>query len=70
MRQRSGRSNVLRRIEELEARLTDGSGLPPNSPQWLEFWQEQFHLFETGQKHVPLTMEGVSAVMQAAPDSE
>jgi hypothetical protein len=34
----------------------------------LAFWQQQFHLYETGQEHVPLTLEGVRAVMQATPD--
>ena len=63
-----GRSNLLRRIEELETRWTDGSGLVPDSPEWLSFWQEQFHLYETGQEHVPLTLEGVRAVCQAIPD--
>jgi len=69
-KRKSGRANILRRIEELETRLTDGSGLVPDSPQWLAFWQEQFHLFETGQPHVQLTLEGVRAVMQATPDED
>ena len=68
MKQRSGKANLLRRIEELESRSVDGSGLPPHSPQWLEFWQQQFDLFETGQKHVRLTLEAVRAIMQATPD--
>ena len=68
MRRKSGRANLLRRIEELESRSGDGSGLGPDSPEWLSFWQEQVHLYETGQEHVPLTLEGVRAVMQATPD--
>ena len=34
----------------------------------MEKLREQFHLYETGQEHVPLTLEGVRAVMQAIPD--
>jgi len=68
MRTKSGRANILRRIEELEARSMDGSGLAPHSPEWLAFWQQQFCLYETGQEHVPLTLEGIRAVMQATPD--
>ena len=69
-RGKSTRSTLLRRIEELESRTTDGSGLAPHSPAWLAFWQQQYHLFETGQEHAPLTLEAVRAVMQATPDDE
>ena len=68
MKRKSGRANILRRIEELETRLTDGSGLVPDTPQWLAFWQEQVRLYTTGQPHVQLTLEGVRAVCQAIPD--
>ena len=68
MKGKSGRGNILRRIEELETRSVDGSGLALHSPAWLAFWQEQFHLYETGREHVPLTLEGMRAVMQAIPD--
>jgi hypothetical protein len=68
MKRRSGRGSLLQRIEELESRSVDGSGLVPDTPQWLAFWQEQVRLYETGQPHVQLTLEGVRAVMQATPD--
>jgi hypothetical protein len=68
MLRKSGRVNILRRLEALESRTVDDSGLVPQSPEWLAFWQQQFHLYETGQEHVPLTLEGVRAVMQATPD--
>jgi len=68
MLRKSGRVNILRRLEALESGTVDGSGLVPHSPEWLIFWQRQFHLFETGQDHVRLTLEGVRAVMQAMPD--
>ncbi len=68
MKTGSGRANLLRRIEELEARLTDGSGLAPGTPDWLAFWQEQVRLHETGQPHAQLTLQGMRAVMQATPD--
>jgi hypothetical protein len=66
MKLRSGKANLLRRIEELEAHSVDGSGLSPHSPQWLEFWQEQVRLYQLGDTDVRLTLEGVRAVMQAA----
>jgi len=62
--------NILRRLEALESRTVDGSGLIPDSPEWLAFWQRQMHLYETGQEHVPLTLDGVRAVMQATPDDD
>ena len=70
MRQKPRRANVLRRIEELESRSVDDSGLIPQSPEWLAFWQQQVHLYENGEEHAPLTLEGVRAVMQAIPDDD
>jgi hypothetical protein len=70
MLRKSGRVNLLRRLEALESRTVDGSGLVPHTAEWLAFWQQQFHLFETGQEHVPLTLDGVRAVMQATPDDD
>jgi hypothetical protein len=70
MLRKSGRVNILRRLEALESRTVDDSGLLPDSPEWLAFWQRQFHLYETGQDHVRLTLEGVRAVMQATPDDD
>ena len=69
MNRRVGKGNVLQRIEALEARSTDDSGLAPQSPEWLAFWQQQIQLYENGEEHVPLTLEGVRAVMQATPDN-
>jgi hypothetical protein len=46
----------------------DRSRLVPRSPEWLAFWQEQIRLYDAGQPHVQLTLEGVRAVMQATPD--
>jgi hypothetical protein len=68
MKRKSGRANLLRRIEELESHTVDGSGLAPRSPEWLAFWQEQVQLYCDGKPHVPLTLEGVRAYMQSVPD--
>jgi hypothetical protein len=69
MNRRVGKGNILQRIEALEAVSTDDSGLLPDSPEWLAFWQRQVQLYETGQEHVPLTLEGIRAYMQATPDN-
>ena len=69
-KRKPGRSNLLRRIEELETRWTDGSGLAPHSPEWLMFWQEQFRAYCAGLPHAQLTLEGMRAVMQATPDDD
>ena len=34
-------SKFLRRINKLEARLTDPSGFAPNSLQWLSYWTDR-----------------------------
>jgi hypothetical protein len=70
MTKRSGRASILRRIEVLESRAVDSSGLAPHSPAWLAFWQEQFRLHCEGLPHAQLTLAGVRAVMQAVPDDE
>jgi hypothetical protein len=31
-------SNILRRLRKLETRLTDLSGLAPQSEAWLDYW--------------------------------
>ncbi len=68
MLRKSGRVNFLRRLEVLESRTVDGSGLVLHSPDWLAYWQRQVSLYEMGDEHVRLTLEGVRAVMQATPD--
>ena len=70
MLRKSGRVSILRRLEALESRTVDDSGLVPDSPEWLAFWQRQFQLYENGEEHVPLTLDGVRAVMQAIPDDD
>ena len=34
----SAMSNLLRRVRKLETRLTDLSGLAPQSEEWLDYW--------------------------------
>ena len=70
MRRKFGSANLLRRIEDFESRSVDGSGLVPHSPAWLESWQRQVRLYETGQPHVQLTLEAVRAVLRAIPDRD
>ncbi len=67
MKRKLGRGNLLQRIEELESRSVDGSGLTPHSPAWLEFWQRQLHRFETGQAYTRLPLEAARAIMQDSP---
>ena len=40
---RTGRSNLLRRLEDLEARSTDVSRFVPRSPEWLAYWDRQIY---------------------------
>jgi hypothetical protein len=68
MKRRVGKGNILQRLEALEARSTDVSGLIPHSPEWLKFWIRQVELYMANQEHVPLTMEAVRAYMQSVPD--
>lgn len=51
-------------------RGTDGSGLVPHSPEWLEFWQRELDKSAAGQKYVRLTLEAARAICQATPDED
>jgi len=62
------RGNLLRRIEELESRSMDASGLAPHSLAWLEFWQRELDKFATGQEYTRLPLEAARAIIQASPD--
>ena len=59
-------SNFGRRLKKLEARLTDHTGLVPNSPRWLAYWtdwMEQFIRDENPPGRIPI--EAYRAVMKA-----
>jgi hypothetical protein len=34
-------SGLRRRLQKLEAQLTDRSGLVPESPRWMEYWRHR-----------------------------
>ena len=58
--------NLERRLRKLEAaRNPDPSGYPRHSPEWLAFWDRELYAYATGEPHVPLTQEGVRAIVQA-----
>lgn len=69
MNRKLGGASLLRRIEELESRTVDSSGFATHSPEWLEFWQRQVHLYDTGTPHAPLTPNAVRAFTQASSSS-
>jgi hypothetical protein len=41
-------SNLRRRLHKLEARLTDSSGLIPNSQAWLDYWLREVDMIIAG----------------------
>ena len=61
-----GRSGLRRRLEKLESRLTDTSGLVPLSTAWLEYWDREIYNYMTDRPHVPLTLDGARAIMHYA----
>jgi hypothetical protein len=42
-------SNLRRRLRKLESRLTDSSGLIPNSQAWLDYWLKEVDMVITGE---------------------
>ena len=67
MKRKTGKANLLRRIEELEARTLDGSGLIPHSPEWQAFWHREVILCFAGKPHVPPPLEAVRDYIQNSP---
>jgi hypothetical protein len=62
-------SNILRRLRKLETRLTDFSGLAPQSGAWLDYWSHRIDrllggegLGDTGR--IPL--EAIDALVAAS----
>ena len=43
-------SNILRRLQKLEALLTDGSGLKPNTPEWRDYWEQKLKRIASGEE--------------------
>jgi hypothetical protein len=66
--------NLQRRLQKLEALLTDGADLVPGSPGWWAYWNERLHNFIAGEgdlKDGKVPLEVIRAYIQAAePDSD
>jgi hypothetical protein len=46
---RAARSNLERRLQKLEARLTDDSQLVPHTKKWLLYWTERLGKYMNGE---------------------
>jgi len=46
-------SNLRRRLQKLEARLTDSSGLVPHSQAWRDYWFPRIDRIFSGQEPGP-----------------
>jgi hypothetical protein len=68
MLRKPGRSDLLRRLAEVETRLMDHSRLAPNSREWPVFWDRQVYSYITDREYVPLTLEAVRAIMRYSDD--
>ena len=59
---------LQRRLQRLEADLTDPSGLVPHSRAWLEYWDREIFNYMTDPEHrrpaVLFPLEAVRAVLQ------
>jgi hypothetical protein len=47
-------SNLLRRLQKLEARSTDRSGFPPQSNGWFAYWLSRLNRILSGEEPGPL----------------
>jgi hypothetical protein len=65
-------THLQRRLNKLEALLTDFSGLVPYSDKWMEYWDRQHYLFLTGQDRNAIqhsSIEVFRAVMRYAEEN-
>ena len=65
-------TNLRRRLQKLEAALTDPTGLVPHSQRWLEYWDRQYYLYMSGQdKHAVWlsSIEALRAVLKHADEN-
>jgi len=64
--------NLRRRLKNLEAQLTDGSGLRPGSPKWRDYWGQRLIRILTGEEPsesgcIPLEVWDAFSVEQSEP---
>lgn len=58
-------TNFERRLRNLDALFTDGSGLTPHTARWLEYWVRQIYLYMTDEgSHTLFPMNAFRAVLQ------
>jgi hypothetical protein len=65
-------SNLRRHLHKLEARLTDSSGLAPNSQAWLDYWLGEVDMIidgedRRGRPRIPIAV--VDAIIAAGEDA-
>ena len=48
-------ANYRRRIQKLESRFTDATGLVPHSKEWFEHWNRKIDQVIAGEKNVDLS---------------
>ncbi len=58
-------SNLRRRLHKLEARLTDSSGLVPNSQAWLDYWHIKAARILDGEDPGKIPIEYFDAIIAA-----
>jgi len=59
-------SNLLRRLRNLEARLTDASGLVPHSQPWLDYWSAKMDGIILGEERGRIPLAVVDALLKVA----
>ena len=55
------RSRIGKRLQRLEAVLTDTSRLVPHSQKWLEYWDRQYYLYLTGKDVNAIRQSSIAA---------
>ena len=62
-------SSLSRRLRNLEARLTDTSGLVPHSQAWLDYWTAKVDRILSGADSDRIPLEVVDAIINVAPSN-
>ena len=65
-------TDLRRRLRKLELVWTDGSGLVPHSPAWMDYWMKECEraFADEGGPRKLIPLEAFRAWLQAQPDTD
>ena len=62
--------DLLRRVQRLEVRLTDATGLVPHSEAWFAYYEDQFARWEVGEEFPLIPLAVIDRIIEDADREE